>query len=885
MSDTWRFLNELQPHCIRFVLLRDSVDDEHCSDERASRKHEEAPGWVALVATGAAACTERLAETRTDSWAKWPVDRKTAFGHAGRAPNSCVSRSSYPHCSAVGRRLPNPRSAALHRQIAGTLTQAPDRAPLDGIWRECAERTVDRYLETAPEMSSKERHIGLFGATNIGVGAIVGGGILVLAGAAFSATGPSAVLAFALNGVIALLTALSFADMSTAFPESGGTYVFAKRVMSVRAAFATGWVLWFAYIVAGVLYSLGFATYALALIEGAWPGEAPAWLGTRTPVLGLAFLITAYYAALLIRRTGGAGHWATWGKVAVFAIVLAAGAWAMLTDSDATDRRKLVPFFPEGGLGLFQAMGYTFIALQGFEIIAAVAGEVKSPSRNLPRSMLLSLAAALAIYIPLILVVTLAGTPVATSIQELALEKPDTVMAVAVGHFMGGSGYWLIVVAAILSTMSALQANVLAASRVALTMARDRTLPAVLSTLHPSRKTPTMAVYTSALAIFAILLMVPDLSAAGAAASLIFLVSFALAHGTNILAHRRSTERPPGAFVTPWFPLVPIVGGCACLGLAVFQAFAVPAAGGVSAVWLGLGVVLYMALFSPRAAVVDATAEAKDPRLARLRGHAPLILVPVANPANAPGLVSIAGALAPPRAGKVLLMTVVQESSDADLIDVAVDQAQEVLSRAMKSSIAAGHRPEGLLAVAPAPWKEIARVAKEHGCAGLLLGRSVLDESTVSRLDELMNSVDCDIAFFRATSDWRTSQIRRILVPVGGRSVHSEMRARLLASLCRDGEGTVVLLRVLEADASEAAVAQARRALQQLADDTAAQRTEVVVERAADFVSCVASHAENCDLMVVGLQRDSSGRRVFGDMAPRLVASTNCASVVIQSAR
>ncbi len=105
----------------------------------------------------------------------------------------------------------------------------------------------------------RQRHLGLFGATGVGVGAIVGGGILALAGVAFATTGPSAMLAFALNGLIALLTALSFAELSSKFPQSGGPYAFAKKVLSVEAAFAVGWVVWFASIVAAVLYATGFA--------------------------------------------------------------------------------------------------------------------------------------------------------------------------------------------------------------------------------------------------------------------------------------------------------------------------------------------------------------------------------------------------------------------------------------------------------------------------------------------------------------------------------------------------------------------------------------------------------------------------------------------------
>ncbi len=79
--------------------------------------------------------------------------------------------------------------------------------------------------------SHTDRVIGLAWATGVDVVAIVGGGILALAGTAFAATGPGAVIAFALNGLIAALTALSFAELSTAFPQSG---VKLKRMLMIR---------------------------------------------------------------------------------------------------------------------------------------------------------------------------------------------------------------------------------------------------------------------------------------------------------------------------------------------------------------------------------------------------------------------------------------------------------------------------------------------------------------------------------------------------------------------------------------------------------------------------------------------------------------------------
>lgn len=175
------------------------------------------------------------------------------------------------------------------------------------------------------------RTISLAGATGVGIGAIVGGGILALAGVAFSATGPSAMFAFAANGAIALLTALSFAELSVAFPRSGGAYTFAKKVLSVQVAFAVGWVLWFAYIVAGALYALGFAEYMHGIVLELWRlsgRDVPAWLTSHRAALPMAVAAVGAYTWALIRRTAGGGQWATMGKVVVFVVLIGGGAVA-----------------------------------------------------------------------------------------------------------------------------------------------------------------------------------------------------------------------------------------------------------------------------------------------------------------------------------------------------------------------------------------------------------------------------------------------------------------------------------------------------------------------------------------------------------------------------
>jgi len=732
------------------------------------------------------------------------------------------------------------------------------------------------------------RSLGLWGATGIGVGAIVGGGILALAGVAFAATGPGAMAAFALNGLIAALTALSFAELASAFPESGGTYTFAKKTLSGEAAFMVGWVVWLASIVAAVLYALGFASYASFAAVQLWPltgSAAPAWIESRGALLALAILATAAYALLLFRKAAGGGMWATVGKVVLFVVLIAGGFWALAGETPASVGGRLTPFFPGGSIGLFQAMGYTFIALQGFDLIAAVGGEVRDPRRTIPRAMFLSLAAAMAIYLPFLFVVATVGVEPGDSITALSAADPATVVASAVRAYLGPFGFWLVIVAAILSMLSALHANLLAASRVALTMARDRSLPHALGDLHRNRGTPAIAILVTCLMAVVILVLVPDVPVAGAVASLIFLVSFALAHGIDILMRRRGGAAKD-AFRVPGFPLVPLAGGAACVGLALYQGFAVPSAGLIALLWLGFGFGLYFFLFSERAVVVAASAEGLDPDLVRLRGRAPLVLVPIAKPASTPAMVELAHALTPPKIGRVLLHTVVQPPGQwerGDLAQQLVD-VEAILNQSLSLSLSlpSGSTPEWLTTVAGDPWAEIARVAKVHRCESLLVGLGRLSREMMSnRVEDLINAVQSDVVILRCPEGWTPTVAGKLLVPVGGRRDQSVLRARLLANLARNRPRHVTFLRVLPASASEREHRAAEKGLARLAHDEASGDVEALLVRADDTLGALVEASRQADLVVLGLQRLAQRRRTFGELTLRLATETSCPLILI----
>lgn len=734
------------------------------------------------------------------------------------------------------------------------------------------------------------RTIGLSGATLVGVGAIVGGGILALAGVAFSVTGPSALLAFALNGLIALLTAFSFAEMSSAFPESGGTYTFAKKVMSVEAAFAVGWVVWFASIVAAVLYALGFGYFAAVVVGqmgSAIAGNVPEWLAGRAFTAGIAVTATFVYSLRLMHKGSGDGPWENIGKVLVFVALIVAGLWAMTGRSVSEIQASLTPFFSHGAAGLIQAMGFTFIALQGFDLIAAVAGEIRDPARTIPRAMFWALGIALVIYLPLLLVVSTVGVEPGGSIASAVKGNEQTIVALAAERFLGPLGYWLVIVAAILAMLSALQANLFAASRVALAMSRDRTLPTILSRLHDRRGTPVLAVAATGLIVMVIIAVLPNVAAAGAASSLIFLITFALAHWISIQMRRRG-RASRSTFRSPLFPLVPVIGGLACLALAVFQAVTVLSAGVIAAAWLLAGGILFVVLFAQRARVVDASTEALDPEVVRLRGRNPLVLVPIANPQSATQLVAVADALAPRSVGRVLLLSVVTARKDWRPQDDPQPfyHAQDVLGQALAASIAADVSAEALTTVARDPWPEIARVAKIHRCESLLLGLSRLaDDTVLTPLDRLLEHCDADVVVLKAATGWKPETATRILVPIGGKGGHDALRARMLGSLIRTGQRTIVFLRVLPESASDRDVARTRSELVQFGRDEARGAYQVEVVRSDDVVSAVVDQAGRCDLLILGAQRLARGRKSFGRITLQIAHRTDRPVILISRQR
>src|SRR6187397_3617005 len=111
------------------------------------------------------------------------------------------------------------------------------------------------------------RSLGLLDILMVGIAAMIGGSIFVLTGPAIGLAGSAVILAFIINAAITLFTAMGYAELGSAMPEAGGGYLWVREGLPRPNAFISGWMAWFAHIVAGSLYAVGYGSFQFSLLQ------------------------------------------------------------------------------------------------------------------------------------------------------------------------------------------------------------------------------------------------------------------------------------------------------------------------------------------------------------------------------------------------------------------------------------------------------------------------------------------------------------------------------------------------------------------------------------------------------------------------------------------
>ncbi len=730
------------------------------------------------------------------------------------------------------------------------------------------------------------RDLGLFDATMIGLGAMIGAGIFVLTGLAFNEAGPAAIVTFALNGIVSGFTALSYAELASAIPEAGGGYAFVRRAMPRVVAFLAGWMLWFAYTVACALYARGFAGYSIEVLHRYLPDlhELVMHLGKRPAEALLVLAIVGLFVGLNYagaKVTGVAENVITVAKIIVLGIFIYFGL-RVVFDDPTESLAAFVPMFPNGFLAVITTMGLTFIAFEGYDLIATVSEEIKDPERNIPLAVFISLSVAVLIYLAIIFV-SLGAIRVPDEESWQFLGRYGEVAVVqAAATFMPFIGVVLIVTGGLLSTSSALNATVLASSRVAFSMGRDGMLPRIFGAIHQVRQTPHVAVLITGLVLLIVAISFP-IETVGSGASLMFLLSFALTNAAALVI-RIKEPNLKRRFKAPFFPIPQVLGVVTCLILAVSQFWLQPMAWGIAGVWVVIGLVGY-GLVVLRQEDEEAPSALPVPSFMPGPRGMNRVIIPVANPASMGPLYALAKPLAERRESQVTLLSVVSVPVQTPLsigalsASFRIDAFQKLVSdlkdqgHPVAGSVRVAHRIEnGILAAARQPGVALVLLGWKGRRKGDGLGRT---------LDAVVERIPVSVGVVKVRSD--LENIKRILLPTAG-GPNARYAALLAADLQKAHGAEVVTMGVVRPGASDVDRGRALGFVEVTAAESRDLRYEAKLVEADNVVRGIVEEAsKGYDLMLIGGTRESGlGKVLFGSIPEQVAANAPCSVMLVK---
>lgn len=423
-------------------------------------------------------------------------------------------------------------------------------------------------------MTSLARRLTLWPLVLYGIGDVLGAGIYALVGKVALVSGRGAWISFLVSALLAAITGLTYAELSSRIPKSAGAAAYAAEAFRHRAVpFLVGWLVLASGMTSAATVSLALQGYLDVFFQ------APSWASS-----GLFLAFVSFLAFWGIRESAAANNIMTLVEITGLFLVIGVGlSWAARENPGELVAR----LSPDQGAGpVLSGAALAFFAFIGFEDLANLAEEAKNPSRDIPRAILWAVGLATALYLLVVCVVLWVMTP-----QE-AGQSPRPLLEVLVraGHPLPPRVFASVALLAICNTGLA---NFIMASRLLYGMAGQNLLPRPLAQVHPVRQTPWVAV-------LCVLVLCSFLAFTGGAAllaqttSLLLLLVFAVLHVSLILLRRRGPAGP-GLFKAPTF--VPYVGLGVCLALATrMEAGAYPRAAAV----LGAGALFSLIFLSPK---------------------------------------------------------------------------------------------------------------------------------------------------------------------------------------------------------------------------------------------------------------------------------------------
>jgi len=640
-------------------------------------------------------------------------------------------------------------------------------------------------MSTEAKSSGLVRSLSLSQAVMIGVASMIGGAIFVLVGPGIDAAGPALIIAFLLNGVITLFTALTYAELGSALPATGGGYKWVREGLPRPNSYLSGWMAWFAHTIAGSLYAVAFGTFLGHLLKSAEIIDDAFGFPLEKLFAVIAIAIFTFINVRGSSHTGKVGSAITFTQLLIIGVLIIAALVAM-SFVNPNWPQNFRDFLPNGTMGLVLAMGLTFIAFEGYEIIAQAGDEIKRPKKNIPKAIFISLGIVVSVYVVFAFVFIGGLDP-----SQIGLPAWEFIGGFGELGIIEAAEYYLpfgaliVLAGGFVSTLAALNATTFAASRVSFAMGRNHDLPPVFNRLHKKYRTPFVSTIFSSI-VMIVLALSFDLTMIALAASVMFLFLFAQVNAACITIRRLAKEKKlVYGFKTPFFPLVPVVGFALVSILAVYLLFSHPLSWVIAIVWIGIGFLIYKFYTSKK----------------EIQHHAPLVfnqspeerkeyrILVVFDKRTASKLTKLATAMAAQKDGEISFLNVISVPKQTPLAFANKSGETGIgVFDEFKKSISHSIRHRYLVRLSHDPTEAILATAEEQEIDTIIVNFSFLRDNR-----RLLSLSTCDIIGVTPRRDFEKDISNIIISYDKGR--HSNLGLEIAGSMAKEYNSKIRIVR------------------------------------------------------------------------------------------
>jgi amino acid transporter len=626
------------------------------------------------------------------------------------------------------------------------------------------------------------RNLNLLDVVMVGVAAMIGGAIFVLVGPGMDEAGPALMVAFLINGIITIFTAFTYAELSSALPDTGGGYRWVREGLPRPNAFLSGWMSWFAHTIAGSLYAVAFASFFAHLLDTANIIESSE--GLEKGFAALAIIIFTFVNIRGTSHTGKVGSAITITQITIIGLLIVTALFAMAF-TNPTWPGNFEDFMPHGVPGLVIAMGLTFIAFEGYEVIAQTGNELRNPKKNIPRAIFISLLVVIAIYIlfTFAFIGGLSSETVGQPSWQFIGSFGELGIIEAAKHFMP-FGALIVLAGGFISTLAALNATTYSSSRVSYAMGTHYNLPHFFGRINPKYKTPVVSTIASGI-IMLIMALSLDLTALAFAASVMFLFLFAQVNYAAITIRRLYGKKLDYAFKTPFFPLIPTLGMLSAFGLSVYLLITQPNSWAIAITWIVIGFVIYKGYTSKK----------------EIEHYAPLVynqgpkerkeyrILIIYNPKYVTEFFKIASALAKEKEAEIAFLSVVRIpvhlplAASSKVAESEIDEFNE-----LKKSIPQSIRHRYMVRISHDETEAILATVEEQG-----INIVVVDFAFLRNNRKLLSLSTCDFLGVRLGKNFDQDLTNVVVSYDKGR--HSDLGLKVANAISKENQSKIRVVR------------------------------------------------------------------------------------------